>query len=45
MRNVSAPLEVADDPCLVLFSSTGLLARTFDASPLAGDGDRSTTTC
>ncbi|MGS2641998.1 DNA topoisomerase (ATP-hydrolyzing) [Streptosporangium sp. LJ11] len=40
-RNVSAPLEVADDPCLVLFSSTGLLARTFDASPLAGDGDRS----
>ncbi|MEU8204536.1 DNA topoisomerase IV subunit A [Streptosporangium sp. NPDC049046] len=40
-RNVSAPLEVADDPCLVLFSSTGLLARTSDASPLAGDGDRS----
>ncbi|WP_433363172.1 DNA gyrase/topoisomerase IV subunit A [Streptosporangium sp. CA-115845] len=41
VRNVSAPLEVADDPCLVLFSSTGLLARTADASPLAGDGDRS----
>ncbi|MEU3168398.1 DNA topoisomerase IV subunit A [Streptosporangium sp. NPDC006930] len=40
-RNVSVPLEVADDPCLVLFSSTGLLARTFDASPLAGDGERS----
>ncbi|MER6827876.1 DNA topoisomerase IV subunit A [Streptosporangium sp. NPDC000563] len=40
-RNVSVPLEVADDPCLVLFSSTGLLARTSDASPLAGDGDRS----
>ncbi|MER5649904.1 DNA topoisomerase IV subunit A [Streptosporangium sp. NPDC002524] len=40
-RNVSVPLEVADDPCLVLFSSTGLLARTFDASPLAGEGDRS----
>ncbi|WP_030920232.1 DNA gyrase/topoisomerase IV subunit A [Streptosporangium amethystogenes] len=40
-RNVSVPLEVADDPCLVLFSSTGLLARTTDASPLAGDGDRS----
>ncbi|GAA3418055.1 DNA gyrase/topoisomerase IV subunit A [Streptosporangium vulgare] len=40
-RNVSVPLEVADDPCLVLFSSTGLLARTYDASPLAGDGDRS----
>ncbi|GAA4219953.1 DNA gyrase subunit A [Streptosporangium album] len=40
-RNVSAPLEVADDPCLVLFSSTGLLARTTDASPLAGEGERS----
>ncbi|MEU0519031.1 DNA topoisomerase IV subunit A [Streptosporangium sp. NPDC006007] len=40
-RNASAPLEVADDPCLVLFSSTGLLARTTDASPLAGEGDRS----
>ncbi|GAA4190842.1 DNA topoisomerase IV subunit A [Streptosporangium oxazolinicum] len=40
-RNVSVPLEVADDPCLVLFSSTGLLARTSDASPLAGEGDRS----
>ncbi|GAA3010237.1 DNA topoisomerase IV subunit A [Streptosporangium longisporum] len=40
-RNVSVPLEVADDPCLVLFSSTGLLARTHDASPLAADGDRS----
>ncbi|OUC98840.1 DNA gyrase/topoisomerase IV subunit A [Streptosporangium minutum] len=40
-RNASVPLEVADDPCLVLFSSTGLLARTTDASPLAGEGDRS----
>lgn len=40
-RNASAPLEVADDPCLVLFSSTGLLARTTDASPLAAGGDRS----
>ncbi|MEU4832871.1 DNA topoisomerase IV subunit A [Streptosporangium sp. NPDC023615] len=40
-RNVSVPLEVADDPCLVLFSSTGLLARTHDDSPLAADGDRS----
>ncbi|WP_433241635.1 DNA gyrase/topoisomerase IV subunit A [Streptosporangium sp. CA-135522] len=40
-RNASAPLEVADDPCMVLFSSTGLLARTVDASPLAGEGERS----
>ncbi len=35
------PLEVADDPCLVLLSSTGLLARTSDASPLPASGDRS----
>jgi DNA gyrase subunit A len=28
------PLEVADDPCLVLLSSTGLLARTATAEPL-----------
>ncbi|GHE45040.1 DNA topoisomerase (ATP-hydrolyzing) [Streptosporangium violaceochromogenes] len=40
-RNASVPLEVADDPCLVLLSSTGLLARTTDASPLAAGGDRS----
>ncbi|MGC5011768.1 DNA gyrase/topoisomerase IV subunit A [Streptosporangium sp. DT93] len=40
-RNASTPLEVADDPCLVLFSSTGLLARTHDDSPLSADGDRS----
>jgi DNA gyrase subunit A len=40
-RNAVTPLEVPDDPCLVLFSSTGLLARTFDASSLAGDGERS----
>ncbi|MER7132458.1 DNA gyrase/topoisomerase IV subunit A [Streptosporangium saharense] len=40
-RNVSVPLEVADDPCLVLFSSTGLLARTADASPLPAGGERS----
>ncbi|MEO3794259.1 DNA topoisomerase IV subunit A [Nonomuraea sp. B10E15] len=33
-------LQVADDPCLALLSSTGLLARTSDASPLAGEGDR-----
>ncbi|WP_214412494.1 DNA gyrase/topoisomerase IV subunit A [Sphaerisporangium fuscum] len=35
------PLEVADDPCLVLLSSTGLLARTADASPLGGGEERS----
>ncbi|MGZ4602667.1 MAG: DNA gyrase/topoisomerase IV subunit A [Kineosporiaceae bacterium] len=30
----AAPLEVADDPCFVLLSSTGLLARTSSADPL-----------
>jgi DNA gyrase subunit A len=30
----SAPLEVADDPCWVLLSSAGLLARTSNAQPL-----------
>ncbi|WP_035846185.1 DNA gyrase/topoisomerase IV subunit A [Kitasatospora azatica] len=35
---LSVPLEVADDPCRVLLSSTGLLARTADGEPLpAGD--------
>jgi DNA gyrase subunit A len=32
------PLEVADDPCLVLLSSTGLLARTRTADPLPVPG-------
>ncbi|MGN7247050.1 DNA gyrase/topoisomerase IV subunit A [Janibacter anophelis] len=36
----SAPLEVADDPCWVLLSSTGLLARTSDAEPLSTEGGR-----
>ncbi|MFJ3925084.1 DNA topoisomerase (ATP-hydrolyzing) subunit A [Streptomyces sp. NPDC090022] len=37
----AVPLEVADDPCRVLLSSTGLLARTVTAEPLpAGDGRR-----
>ncbi|MFD5030085.1 DNA topoisomerase (ATP-hydrolyzing) subunit A [Streptomyces sp. NPDC058220] len=37
----SVPLEVADDPCRVLLSSTGLLARTVNGSPLeGGDGKR-----
>jgi DNA gyrase subunit A len=30
----ATPLEVADDPCWVLLSSTGLLARTTNAEPL-----------
>ena len=30
----STPLEVTDDPCRVLLSSTGLLARTVDEAPL-----------
>ncbi len=38
----ATPLEVADDPCHVLLSSTGLLARTSDATPLPSDGDRAT---
>ncbi|MFF4617823.1 DNA gyrase/topoisomerase IV subunit A [Nonomuraea jabiensis] len=33
-------LQVADDPCLALLSSTGLLARTSDATPLPGEGER-----
>ncbi|QXE34258.1 DNA topoisomerase IV subunit A [Streptomyces sp. GMY02] len=37
----AVPLEVADDPCRVLLSSTGLLARTVNGEPLeGGDGKR-----
>ncbi len=36
----SVPLEVADDPCVVLLSSTGLLARTGDGRDLPSDGER-----
>ena len=36
----AVPLEVTDDPCLVLLSSTGLLARTLDDSPLPSTGAR-----
>ncbi|MFI6504356.1 DNA topoisomerase (ATP-hydrolyzing) subunit A [Nonomuraea typhae] len=36
----STSLMIADDPCLVLLSSTGLLARTPDAAPLPGEGER-----
>ncbi|MEV6207628.1 DNA topoisomerase IV subunit A [Kitasatospora sp. NPDC051914] len=32
---LSVPLEVADDPCRVLLSSTGLLARTADGESVA----------
>ena len=36
----ATPLEVADDPCWVLLSSAGLLARTAQAEPLPGGGPR-----
>ncbi|MGO4754610.1 DNA gyrase subunit A, partial [Streptomyces sp. 2MCAF27] len=34
----AVPLEVADDPCRVLLSSTGLLARTANGEPFPGEG-------
>jgi DNA gyrase subunit A len=34
----AVPLQVADDPCRVLLSSTGLLARTADGNPFESDG-------
>ncbi|MFY9915202.1 MAG: DNA topoisomerase IV subunit A, partial [Nocardioidaceae bacterium] len=36
----AVPLEVADDPCLVLMSSTGLLARSSSDEPLGTAGAR-----
>ena len=36
----AAPLEITDDPCWVLLSSAGLLARTDHAEPLPSDGAR-----
>ncbi len=36
----AVPLEVADDPCLVLMSSTGLLARSSGDEPLGTAGAR-----
>jgi DNA gyrase subunit A len=36
----TVPLEVSDDPCQVLLSSTGLLARTTGAEPLSAAGPR-----
>ena len=35
------PLEVADEPCWVLLSSTGLQARTLTDEPLSTEGGRS----
>jgi DNA gyrase subunit A len=36
----AVPLEVTDDPCWVLLSATGLLARTPTADPLPTEGSR-----
>ncbi|HEX3826633.1 MAG TPA: DNA topoisomerase IV subunit A [Sporichthyaceae bacterium] len=36
----AVPLEVTDDPCWVLLSSAGLLARTANADPLPAEGNR-----
>ncbi|WP_232679960.1 DNA topoisomerase (ATP-hydrolyzing) subunit A [Nocardioides sp. R-C-SC26] len=36
----AAPLEVPDDPCFALLSSTGLLARTTSADPVGTGGGR-----
>ncbi len=36
----TVPLEVADDPCWVLLSSTGRLARTGSTEPLPAEGTR-----
>lgn len=38
--STATPLEVSDDPCFVLLSSTGLLARTSNAEPIPADGPR-----
>ncbi|WP_040160673.1 DNA gyrase/topoisomerase IV subunit A [Mobilicoccus massiliensis] len=38
--SAATPLEVGDDPCFVLLSSTGLLARTSDRSSFAADAPR-----
>ena len=40
MPSRAVPLEVTDDPCQVLLSSTGLLARTSSADALPQGGDR-----
>ncbi|HET8982354.1 MAG TPA: DNA gyrase subunit A, partial [Pedococcus sp.] len=38
--SAATPLEVADDPCWVLLSSTGLMARTTTADAIVADGGR-----
>ncbi|CCH77089.1 DNA gyrase subunit A [Nostocoides japonicum T1-X7] len=38
--SAATPLEVTDDPCWVLLSAGGLLARTTSADPLPADGPR-----
>ncbi len=38
--SAATPLEVADDPCWVLLSSSGLLARTTTQDPLGEGGGR-----
>ncbi|MCW2946627.1 MAG: hypothetical protein JWR24_3344 [Actinoallomurus sp.] len=40
-KTAAVPLEVADDPCFVMLSSTGLLARTMSVAPLPAEGPRS----
>jgi len=39
--SAGTPLEIADEPCLVLLSSSGLLARTGGGEPLGSGGGRS----
>ncbi|UPK73269.1 DNA topoisomerase IV subunit A [Nocardioidaceae bacterium SCSIO 66511] len=39
--SAAVPLEVADDPCYVLLSTTGLLARTADDTGVPSGGGRS----
>jgi DNA gyrase subunit A len=39
-KATAAPLEVTDDPCWVLLSGTGLLARTTGDEPLEASGER-----
>ena len=39
--STAVPLEVTDDPCVVLMSSTGLLARSNDERAIPVDGERS----
>jgi DNA gyrase subunit A len=36
-RAAAVPLEVADDPCVVLMSATGLMARVAVTGPVPGD--------